>query len=322
MAWVTWRQHRVALAGAVLFLGVIAVAVWTAGLHLHHAYAAARSCRPGSITCQQLVGNLLDMNHALVGGWVLLPMPALIGAFVGAPVLARELETGTFRFAWTQGIGRTRWAVSKLVSLGVVLAVVTGAISALFSWYYQPYFASDPNPSTQLSPLAAGIFPVRGIAFAGWTLAAFAIGVFVGMLIRRVVPAIVTTLVAYTGLSVIAGMYLRPHYQAPVVSSTQNVSGTAWVISRWGTHDGRVAFTGFAPDDLVRRYCTPASVGPGKPAPGSLAQCLSQHGYRLLTSYQPASRFWTFQWIETSWLVVLSAALIAATVWLVRRRAS
>jgi hypothetical protein len=322
MAWVTWRQHRGALVGVVAFLSSVAVAVWIAGVHLHHADAAARSCRPGSITCQDLASNLMHLNHVLVGGWILQPMPALIGAFVGAPILAREIETGTFRYAWTQGIGRTRWTVAKLVSLGLVVAVATGAISALFSWYYQPYFAGDPNPSTQLSPLAGGVFAVRGIAFAGWTLAAFAIGGLAGMLIRRVVPAIVTTLVAYSGLSVFVGIVVRPHYRAPIVSSTQHVSGTAWVIRHWGTHGGRVAFTGFAPDDLVRRYCTPASLGPGKPAPGSLAQCLSQHGYRLLTSYQPASRFWTFQWTETAWLVALSAVLMTATVWLVRHRAS
>jgi len=35
-----------------------------------------------------------------------------------------------------------------------------------------------------------------------------------------------------------------------------------------------------------------------------------------------AGRFWPFQWIEGGWLLALSALLIAATVWLVRRRAA
>jgi hypothetical protein len=38
------------------------------------------------------------------------------------------------------------------------------------------------------------------------------------------------------------------------------------------------------------------------------------------TSYQPGSRFWPFQWIEGGWLFALSLLLIAATIWLVRRR--
>ena len=59
----------------------------------------------------------------------------------------------------------------------------------------------------------------------------------------------------------------------------------------------------------------------GKPSTATLAQCLAQHGYTQLTRYQPASRFWPFQWIEGGWLLVLSGLLIAVTVWLVRRRA-
>jgi hypothetical protein len=54
----------------------------------------------------------------------------------------------------------------------------------------------------------------------------------------------------------------------------------------------------------------------------SFAQCLAQHGYTQWTSYQPAGRFWTFQWIEGGWLLALSALLIAATIWLVQRRAA
>ena len=69
------------------------------------------------------------------------PPRALIGAFAGAPVLARELETGTFRYAWTQGFGRWRWTLAKLVPLAVAVAAVTGVLSVLLSWYYQPYFA-------------------------------------------------------------------------------------------------------------------------------------------------------------------------------------
>ena len=134
-------------------------------------------------------------------------VPALIGAFVGAPVLARELETGTFRYAWTQGFGRWRWTLAKLVALAVVVAAAAGALSVLFSWYYQPYFAAG-NQSLSLSESIRSLpacSTCAGSAFAAWTLAAFAIGGLAGMLIRRVVPAIVATLVVYTGLAFAAG---------------------------------------------------------------------------------------------------------------------
>ena len=61
---------------------------------------------------------------------------------------------------------------------------------------------------------------------------------------------------------------------------------------------------------------------PDKPPPGNPAQCLAQHGYSQWTSLQPGSRFWPFQWIEGGSLLALSVLLIAAIIWLVRRRAA
>ena len=58
----------------------------------------------------------------------------------------------------------------------------------------------------------------------------------------------------------------------------------------------------------------------GKPSHQTFFQCLARHGYPTWTSYQPASRFWLFQWIEGGWLLALSVLLTAVTVWLVRRR--
>jgi hypothetical protein len=156
----------------------------------------------------------------------------------------------------------------------------------------------------------------------GWTLAAFAIGALAGMLIRRVVPAIVATLAAYAGLAVAAGGFLREHYLTPLVTTSPNLPGTAWIIGQWSTKDGRFAFAGNPPLSLLNQFCSAAPAGKGKPSMGTFAQCLAQHGYTQWTSYQPASRFWPFQWIEGGWLLALSVLLIAATVWLVRRRAA
>ena len=325
MAWVTWRQHRFALTGVAALLGGLAVYVWIVGRRLHHAYAAATACHPASsIACSELIRSFNEMDVHLANGYVLQAVPALIGAFVGAPVLARELETGTFRYAWTQGFGRWRWTLAKLVLLAVVVAAAAGALSVLFSWYYQPYFAAGNQTLflSEVSPLAAGLFDLRGVAFAAWTLAAFAIGGLAGMLIRRVVPAIVATLAAYAGLALAAGMFLRQHYLTPLVTSKLNVPASAWIMSQWWTKGGKFAFTGLPPINLLQQFCPPSAVGSDKPSPGTLAQCLSQHGYTQWTSYQPASRFWPFQFIEGGWLLALSALLIAATVWLVRRRAA
>jgi hypothetical protein len=322
MAWVTWRQHRVGLTGVAALVGALAVCLWIFGLQLHHAHVAAISCRPASsVACSDLISRFNDMNKVLVGGYVLQAVPALIGAFVGAPVLARELEMGTFRYAWTQGFGRWRWTLAKLVALAVVVTAVAGVISVLISWYYQPYLATanQTRSLTESSPFASGLFDLRGVGFAAWALTAFAIGGLVGTLIRRVVPAIVATLVAYTGLALVAGNFLRQHYLTPLTTSKLNIPASAWITRQWGTKGGVFAFAGRPPISLLEQFCPPAAVGPGKPSSGTFAQCMSQHGYTLWTSYQPANRFWQFQWIEGGWLFGLSALLIAATVWVVRR---
>jgi hypothetical protein len=339
MAWVTWRQHRSALSGVAVFIGAIAVGMWIAGLQLHHAYAAAiAAChQASSVSCLGpataagriggAVGKFDGMDDFLANGGILQAVPVLIGAFVGAPVLARELETGTFRYAWTQGFGRWRWTLGKLVLLAVPVAAAAGALSVLLYWYYQPYFNAG-NVSLELTgttPFLPGLFALHGVAFAGWAVLAFAIAGLAGALIRRVVPTIAATLAAYAGLAFATAAFLREHYLSPLVTSNPNVPATAWILGQWSTKDGKFAFAGPPPDSLVLRLCPGPlpGVGPGgQPKEAGIAECLSQHGYTQWTSYHPASQFWAFQWIEAGWLLALSALLVAATVWLVRRRAA
>jgi hypothetical protein len=332
MAGVVWRQHRFALAGVATLLGALAVSLWVVGLRLHRAYAAAIACHPASSpACQDLVSTFNGMDNFLSNGVILQAVPVLLGAFVGAPVLARELETGTFRFAWTQGFGRWRWTLAKLVLLAILLAAAAGAFSVLVSWYYQPYFAARNQALglTPQSPFSSGLFDLREVAFPVWTLAAFAIGALAGLLIRRVVPAIAATLAVYTGLAFAAGVYLREHYLTPLLTTNLSLPGNAWILGQWWTRGGTTLSQSTmrqvmdplfqrlmpaVPQDQVHLYKMPTFL--------SAEQYLTRHGYTYWTSYQPGSRFWPIQWIEGGWLLALSVLLIAATVWLVRRRAA
>jgi hypothetical protein len=326
MAWVVWRQQRFALTGVAALLGALALCLWTVGLQLHHVYAAATVCHPtSSIACGELVGRFDGMDGFLANGYVLQAVPALIGAFVAAPVLAREMESGTFRYAWTQGFGRWRWALAKLVALAVVVTAAAGALSMLISWYYQPYFhpGNEALSLTEASPLTPGLFDLRGVGFAAWTLVAFAIGGLAGMVVRRVVPAIVATLAAYAGLASSAGLYLRQHYLAPLVTSKPSMwvsPGSDWVLSqRWTTKGGEAVSQSVLGLVLQGAPLQLAGKG-GVPKDAASVQYLMQHGYTLWTTYQPASRFWPFQLIEAGGLLALSVLLIAATTWLVSRR--
>jgi hypothetical protein len=334
MAGVTWRQHRIALSAVAVLLGGLAVWLWTAGLPLHHAWAAANACRPASSpACTNLVvnfnGSATDkfMGSKGAGGVLLQVMPALIGAFAGAPVLARELETGTFRFAWTQGFERWRWALAKLALLALVLAAAGAAFGALVSWCYQPFSAaSNQDLGFYGNTPFATVFGLREVTFPAWTLAAFAIGALAGMLIRRVVPAIAATLAVYAGLAFAVGGFLREHYLTPLVTSNLNIPGTAWILGQWWTKGGTTLSQSamYPVINSTWQQIAPVvtSTSQKQQVYLSVLQYLTRHGYTQWTKYQPASRFWPFQWIEGGWLLALSVLLIAATIWLVRRRAA
>ena len=327
MGWVTWRQHRLVLAGALALLAAAAAYLLITGLPIHAAYAAVASCRPvDSEICRQAAQDFLGTYARGVGITlgVLQAIPVLIGAFAGAPLLAREFEAGTFRFVWTQGFERTRWTVAKLVPLAFALALATGAFSVLASWYVQPILsAGDDN-----GPLYPTLFDLTGIALSAWTLMALAIGLLAGVLVRRVVPAMFATLAAWVGLAFLAGEYLRPNYESPMTSTNPNIPTGAWVLSQGWFEGGKPATLDtinqtLAPVDV--RAITPGLFQPGPATPadfGDPVQYLIQHGLTQLTVYQPVSRFWAFQWIESGWLVVVSLFLMSMTLWLVRRRAA
>jgi ABC-type transport system involved in multi-copper enzyme maturation permease subunit len=335
MAWVTWRQHRFALTGVAVFLGALAVILWRVGVGLHHAYAAAAACHPiTSPACDELQARFGDMDAFLANGYVLQAVPALIGAFAGAPVLARELETGTFRYAWTQGFSRWRWTLAKLLPLAIAVTAATGAFSVLVAWYYLPYLTTG-NQFLPGEPPVGNFFALHGVAFAAWTLAAFAVGALAGMLIRRVVSAIAAALAAYIGLAFAAGLYLRQHYLTPLVARNLfHLPASAWIISQWWTKGGTTIRQSAMTPVINRMFyrlmpAVHASAPKGSDVKEQKALTtlnilhnLVQHGYTQWTSYQPASRFWPFQWIEAGWLLALSLLLIATTVWLVRRRAA
>jgi hypothetical protein len=323
IGWVTLRQRRGAMIGVSVLLGLIAVYLVIMAVIQNNAYAAVAACHPAAaVKCQQLAqafsstywggdSSALRSGGAQTVSSLMFVVPVLLGAFVGAPLVSRELETGTFRFAWTQGAGRTRWAVSTLVLPALLLTAVTGAFTALLWWYFRPFLAD--GQVSEFLPLAFGLL---GVVFAGWTLFAYALAAFAGTLLRRTIPAMAVTLVVYIVLAIATATVIRPHYAAPVTESGWNQGGGAgWVISSWvkapdGQHLSQAA---------VSSLPVPASVQNSQ-SPDAFTNWLASHGYTLWQSVQPDSRFWQFQLTEGGWLLVVSALLIGGAVWLIRRR--
>lgn len=352
LPWVTWRQHRVAVAGALLVLGAVGAFLVADGWAMHHAFRQF-----GLTTCGNLFGSACQVQLQLfqqhyqgaVDGLphFLLLLPGLLGAFVGGPLVARELESGTYRFAWTQGRSRVRWIVAKLVILATLLTALALGFSFLFAWWYGPWLTI----AGRMNPTQA--YDVSGLVFAARTLFAFMLGALVGTVIRRTVPAVAATLAAWLAVVVPSMIWLRPLIEKPItflaatgaertpiaieLSNPQSVSvGTdaphgAWEIARW-TQDAAGHRLGssdiFALLQKANVNLAPPAAGPAQTGPArapdagisSFSTWLSQHGYRLGVSYQPASRFWHFQGVETAAYVLLALLCAAATVWWVRRR--
>jgi hypothetical protein len=210
MLWVTWRQHRGLLTSVAAVCGAAVAAMLLLGTKIHQDYAALMACHPaGSPACQG-ISNYFDSTDWHEGSAVLISVlaaPVLLSMFAGPPVLAREFENSTYRYAWTQGTGRVRWTAAKLAIIGAVATAAALVISALFTWFFGPFLTTQDM--TEYSPSAFG---TRVLSYAAWTLTAVCLGTFAGALVRRVLPAMAVTVTAYSALAALTWLWLRDHY--------------------------------------------------------------------------------------------------------------
>jgi hypothetical protein len=315
MTWVTWRQYRYQGALAAALLAVLAVVLLITGLHAaqvwHSALAGCmkdNSC--GSLSLSSPAFTNLVLATAVV--------PLLPGLFWGAPAVAQELETGTNNFAWTQSITRRRWLAMKAGWLLLGAAVLAGAVSALVTWW------SGPDSALNADAFGATKFDVTYIAPVGYAVFAMALGICAGALLRRALPALAVTLAGFAALRVLT-TWLRPHYMTPV---TAYYKVTAAAFKPTGSYlaisQGFIGPNGQTPPSggtvsvfnsmVVPAVCQNANEN------GSPLSCLAAHGYRGYVTYQPASRFWAFQGIETGIFVALAAVLLGVTFWVLKRR--
>ncbi len=351
MIWVAWRQFR---TQALVTLGLLAgftVLVLVTGLHLRDIYTSlgGAHCTARNDDCAALLAHDLPLADLLSPA--LLAIPALLGMFWGAPLVARELETGTYRLAWTQTVTRRRWLSVRVALVGVAALAVAGLASWLVSWWFAPVDAVNVN---RLDP---SVFTTRGVVAIGYAGFAFALGIAIGTLTRRTLPAMAATLLGFIAARIAVTFWVRPYLLSatkvlvPVtfgngvgfVSSAQGVSiapnsspiPNAWTISAALVDRAHHAVSAAQLHDLLVRSCPAiaaglsqttggAPKGPKGPATGAVLACeqrLSQHLQQLIT-YQPPGHYWPLQALETGIFLAAALALIGATVWRVGRRAA
>jgi hypothetical protein len=338
MTWVAWRQHRMQVIWGAAAVGALALFLVPTGLGMAHNFSASglgRCLSTAGADCGQL-SEAFDSKYR--GYSFLVPLfmmaPVLFGMFFGAPLIAREIDGGTYRLAWTQGVTRPRWLGSKLFV--VVGAALAGAVSLayLVTWWSRPLVAQSA------SRFRLGIFDLRGVVPIAYTIFAVMLGVAVGSLIKRTLPAVGVTLVGFAAVRIGIEFFVRQHY-LPAKTAIASLVGkggqlqlrkSIWVISE-NTIDrlGHIVSRGGGFDFayLASRCPAVAAQGPFPQGPGKISvvpgqmdpiqACLQHIGLRDVTVYQPAYRFWTFQWIEFGIFIALAIGLAAFTIWRTKR---
>src|SRR5580692_1482784 len=154
MTWLTWRQSRIQFLTAAAALVIIALAYGLTAPGLSHLYAS----HPADFLTQVKTGKYPLLYFA--GGVIMYLAPVIIGAFWGAPMIARELEAGTSRLAWNQSVSRTRWLLVKLAIGGGAAMAFAGIASLLLSWWSAPIDKAGGFPvgTSQLSRFAPLMF--------------------------------------------------------------------------------------------------------------------------------------------------------------------
>jgi hypothetical protein len=332
MIWLTWRQFRTQAWVVGTMLAVLVVALAATAPHLRQMYrdsglpgCTGSACDQAYQTFLAAVGGGVTGVLAQLGDGVMFLLPPIIGVFWGAPMVARELETGTFRLAWNQSVTRLRWLGVKVTGLGLAAMAVAGLASFAVTWW------SAPIDHARHHLLAPDVFAARGVVPVGYAAFAFVVGVTAGLVSRRTVLAMGVTFAVVLCAMAAMPLAVRAHLSTPVrlnqALDVEHIGGLsmsrdgtrvqvfaevevpgAWVLSNRTVTPSGAEFTGPCPQ-----------VGD---TPDTCRQSLGALGLRQEASYIPESRFWPLQFAEAGLFLGLALLLGSGCFWWVRRRLS
>ena len=367
MIWLTWRQFRAQAITAAAALAVFAIVLAATASDLSGMYNSSGLLTCHGDACAGLASTFLS-NLASDGGGFVIPgssyailyflgvlviliAPAITGVFWGAPLIARELEAGTFRLTWNQSITRTRWLAVKLTLTGAAALAVTEAFSLLQAWWAAPIGKAvglgGGSSIFSETRFGAFVFPTHGVTPLGYAAFAFALGVTTGLLARRPIPAMAITLAVFAAIQLITPLWIRPNL-FPTSHTTTTIAAAqasvtlkdspklaltasavpgqpgAWILASKGVN---AAGQPVSTIPVACEQAVSATLGSHRgtasgPGSATLNNCVASHGIRVAESYQPASHYWPLQWSETGTFLALALALAGYCFWRLNRRRS
>jgi len=308
----TWYKHRFSMVGipAVFLLPALALfadsVVQRHYLSVHHlngclvanADTGGSSCMSGawvSFTQPSPAPNVIAV--------AILALPVLAGLFAGVPWVAREFESGAFRFTWTQGTSPRRWLLGTFGPLVLLAAVTAGIYGAAAYWWYQ---IAQWQDGTSIWSWRSSSFELTPLSIAGWTVLAMALALLCGVLIRRVLPAMIAFIVTLGPCVYLSQTWLRPWLFG--IGTTVRQVGTSA-----GWPSGTTTYT-------VQTWLqTPGGQRvSSRPAVSNVSAWLAQHHDTSWVAYQPHNHLIWLELARNGILITAAAFAVLASVWWLR----
>jgi hypothetical protein len=329
MTRVTWYKHRVSmlgipavflLAALLLFIDGILQRQWLSSNHLSGCLVqwqwsgnsiCAFSKNAATLDAWGRFGNLTRTNVELMAA---LALPVAIGLFAGVPWVAREFESGAFRFTWAQAGSPRRWLLGTFAPLALLAGASAAVFGLALSWWYQ---VAQWRSGFSYSIWAWQRFESGPLSTVSWTLLAMSLALLIGVTIRRMLPAMLIFVLAIGGCATLSQTLLREY------------------LFRIGQHVKPIGFTGQAWPNQFTTYVSQTwyTTKSGRPVSlGAMYQSLANHyhgsnwsgwlqqHYIEWIGYQPQSRVVWFELARNGVLVAVAALAVLAAVWWLRKR--
>lgn len=303
------RVHRAALA---VWAGLVVV---LCGCLVWFTESAANDARAAAQVCDRAGPDLCDMAAGWGGysetvTWIGLLISYLflaVAAYAGGALIGRELENGTARFAWSQGVSPARWLAAELAVPALVVTLGATALVLVYRWAWAAnqdlLFHNWMSDDAYLS---------RGPATVAYALCALAVGAVTALLLRRALPALAVSVAAIGLLSHLVARLRASFWPTETVTAGQN-GEVDLPRSVWEVESGALIHGRQVPAlDVTRCYG------------GSTARtrgCFDDMGVTgSYTTYHPESHYWPLHLVESGIVLAVTAAATAAAFWLLRRR--
>jgi ABC-type transport system involved in multi-copper enzyme maturation permease subunit len=298
VTWVVVRQHRRILTTMVVLLAVAALV--TCGLRIAYEATPYSDEESGLFTHSAYRGGLAAVADFVANAALLLPL--LAAAVVAGPVIARELESGTYKLAWSQSVPPARWFAAKTAVPAAAAALAGAGTVVLFRMLWGPV-----TGDYRLSWHERQVFLALGPTLVAYGLLAVAIGALAGLLLRRTLVSMSVAGTA-TGTVMLVMASLRKHLWAPLTATNDDPETPLVAAGEFVVDSGLLAASG---EHLPDSVCSAAQY----------TACYTEHDIvGRWSEYHPGSHLWPLQLVETGIVLVLAAAAAYAAFRIFRRR--